>query len=97
MAIREIWRIRCVVYLDDLLLLHPDKNHLAKLAPQLPQLLQYYGWTVNLEKSHPQPTQQFQYLGWIWDSVNMTVQLLSDRHLRILKELRIAKKRIQLL
>jgi hypothetical protein len=42
MAIREIWRIRCVVYLDDLLL-HPDKNYLAKLAPQITQLLQYYG------------------------------------------------------
>jgi hypothetical protein len=37
MAIREIWRIRCVVYLDDLVFLHPDKNHLAKLAPQITQ------------------------------------------------------------
>jgi hypothetical protein len=63
MAIQEIWRIRCVVCLDDLLLLHPDKNHLAKLAPQITQFLQYFGWTVNLEKSHLQPTQQFQYLG----------------------------------
>jgi hypothetical protein len=27
MVIRQIWRIRCVVYLNDLLLPHPDKNH----------------------------------------------------------------------
>jgi hypothetical protein len=27
MVIREIWRIRCVVYLNDLLLLHQDKNY----------------------------------------------------------------------
>jgi hypothetical protein len=26
MAIREIWRIRCVIYLDDLVLLHPDRK-----------------------------------------------------------------------
>jgi hypothetical protein len=94
MAIREIWRIRCVVYLDDLLLLHPDKNHLVKLAPQITQFLQYYRWAVNFEKSHLQLTQQFQYLGWIWDSVNITVKLPKDRHLRILKELRNAKKKI---
>jgi hypothetical protein len=56
MVIREIWRIRCVVYLDDLLLLHPDKNHLEKLAPQITQFLQHFGWTVNLEKPHLQPT-----------------------------------------
>jgi hypothetical protein len=84
MVIREIWRIRCVVYMDNLLLLHPDKNHLAKLAPHITQFLQHYGWTINLEKSHLQPTQQFQYR----DSTTMTVQLPPDRHLRILKELR---------
>jgi hypothetical protein len=94
MAIREIWKIRCVVYLDYLLFLHPDKNHLAKLTLQISQFFQHYGWTVNLEKSHFQPTQQFQYLGWIWDSTTMTVQLPKDRHLRILKELRTVKKRI---
>jgi hypothetical protein len=33
-------------------------------------------------------------LGWIWDSTTMTVQLPPDRCLRILKELRTAKKRI---
>jgi hypothetical protein len=43
MAIREIWRIKCVVYFDNLLLLHPDKNHLAKLAPQITHFFQYYG------------------------------------------------------
>jgi hypothetical protein len=75
MAIREIWKIRCVVYLDNLVLLHSNKNHLEKLAPQITQFLQHFGWTVNLEKSHLQPTQQFQYLGWIWDSTTITVQL----------------------
>jgi hypothetical protein len=94
MAIREIWRIRCVVYLDDLVLLHPDKNHLEKLTTQITQFLQHFGWTINLEKSHLQPTQQFQYLGWIWDSTTMRIQLPPDRGLRILKELRTAKKRI---
>jgi hypothetical protein len=35
MAIQEIWRIRCVIYLDDLVLLHPDKEYLKKIVPQL--------------------------------------------------------------
>jgi hypothetical protein len=58
-------------------------NHLAKLAPQITQFLQYYGQTLNLKKSHLQPTQQFQYLGWIWGSTTMTVQLPKNRCLRI--------------
>jgi hypothetical protein len=51
MAIREIWWIHCVIYLYDLLL-HPNKDYLEIIVPQITQFLHYYGWTVNLEKSH---------------------------------------------
>jgi hypothetical protein len=87
MAISEIWPIHCVIYLDDLLLLHPSKDYLEKIAPQITQFLCYYSWTVNFEKSHLKPSQQFQYLGWIWNST-MTVQLPSESP----KQVKISKK-----
>jgi hypothetical protein len=34
-AIREIWRVGCVIYLDDLLILHQDPNQLFIFVPLL--------------------------------------------------------------
>jgi ABC-type uncharacterized transport system fused permease/ATPase subunit len=33
-------------------------------------------------------------LGWIWNSTNMIIQFLSERHRKVLDEIRKAKKRI---
>jgi hypothetical protein len=33
-AIREIWRVRCVIYLDDLLILHQDPHQLKDIDPR---------------------------------------------------------------
>jgi hypothetical protein len=35
-AIREIWRVRCVIYPDDLLILHQDPNRLRDSSPDNP-------------------------------------------------------------
>jgi hypothetical protein len=50
MVIREIYRVKYVIYLDNLLLLHPNKNHLKKITPQITKFLQYFGWIVSLKK-----------------------------------------------
>jgi hypothetical protein len=59
---REIWNIRCVIYLDDLLLLHEDKHYLKKVGGDISKYLSYMGWTVNIEKSHLEPSKKFEYL-----------------------------------
>jgi hypothetical protein len=47
MAIREIWGIHYVIYLDYLLLLHPNKDYLKKIALQITQFFRYYGTSKN--------------------------------------------------
>jgi hypothetical protein len=62
-AIREYWNIKTVVYLDDIILLHPEPRHLKKVGEDVTLFLQWLGWTVNLEKRHLQPSKTFRYLG----------------------------------
>jgi hypothetical protein len=42
-SIREIWRVRCLIYLDDLLILHQGPNQLKEITPQITQFLQHLG------------------------------------------------------
>lgn len=49
--IGEVWNIRCVIYLDDLLLLHEDKNYIKQICGEISKYLSYMGWTINIEKS----------------------------------------------
>jgi hypothetical protein len=74
-AIKELWKIRCVIYLDDLLILHQNQNHLKRITPQITQFLQHLGWSVNLEKSNLIPSHQFKYLSWIWNSKKNAYQI----------------------
>jgi hypothetical protein len=93
-AIREIWRVRCVIYLDDLLILHQDPNRLKEIAPQITQFLQYLGWTVNLEKSNLIPSNQFKYLGWMWNTLDMSVHLPEEIKYKKCTSVRILAKLI---
>jgi hypothetical protein len=91
-AIREYWNIKTVVYLDDIILLHQDPEHLKIVGEEVTRFLQWLGWTVNLEKSHLQPTMTFRYLGWVWDSSKLTVCLTQERRQKALNLLRDARK-----
>jgi hypothetical protein len=42
-AIRCAWNVKAVVYLDDLLLLHPDPEHLRKIQREVTRFLQWLG------------------------------------------------------
>jgi hypothetical protein len=93
-AIREFWKIRTMVYLDDIILLHQDKNHLLQAGKEITLFLQWLGWTVNHEKSHLVPSRTWKYSGWEWNSVNRLVCLPKKRRLKALATLRMAKKKI---
>jgi hypothetical protein len=78
-TIREVWRIRAVIYLDDLILLHQNAETLYETGQEVLLFLRWLGWTVNEQKSNLIPTKIWTYLGWQWNSINMTVQLKPER------------------
>ena len=56
---------RLIIYLDDMLLLHQDKDQLQQLS-QLPcQLFENLGLMINQKKSILTPTQELEF----WDSI----------------------------
>jgi hypothetical protein len=62
-AIREIWRVRCVIYLDDLLILHQDPNRLKEITPQDYPILSTSGLDCQFRKIEPNPVRSIQILG----------------------------------
>jgi hypothetical protein len=78
--IRELWGVKVVIYLDDIIVLHQDPKRLEEIGKELADYLKYLGWTVNIEKSHLVPSKTFTYLVWTLDSTNMTIQLTKERY-----------------
>lgn len=77
--------IRCVIFLDDLILLNQDPETLRKQLNIATWLLQNLGFLINWEKSVTNPTQFLEYLGFNIDSVKMTMSL-PERKLQDLQE-----------
>jgi hypothetical protein len=66
-VIRKFWNIKTAVCLDDIILLHQDKDHLLQAGKEITLLLQWLGWNVNKEKRHLIPSRTWKYLGWEWN------------------------------
>jgi hypothetical protein len=81
-----------VIYLDDILILHQDKDHLKQVGQEVLLFLKWLGWTMNVEKSQLVPARIFWYLGWQWNSVDMEVTLTEERIEKIKDELRRMRK-----
>ena len=60
--------IRCVIYLDDLLLMNRSPLALAEHTTLMLDLLEALGFLVNYLKSHLTPSQEVEYLGFVVDS-----------------------------
>ena len=67
--------IRCVIYLDDLILLHQEPVMLQNQLQMTISLLQNLGFIINWEKSVINPTRKIEYLGFHIDSSSMTMSL----------------------
>jgi hypothetical protein len=48
--VRQHWRVRMVVYMDDILILHQDRAYLELATAQICVYLQSLGWTFALDK-----------------------------------------------
>jgi hypothetical protein len=79
-AILKQLGIRCMIYIDDILLLHQDRLQLARsMVVTLSLLQRQAGLNVKTSKCSFHPSQRFQCLGYVWDTANMKVLVPSKR------------------
>ena len=83
--IRQNLVIRCVMYLDDLLIFGRTKSVCLQKAKKVMTLLQELGFTINIKKSILEPTQQIEFLGLILDSIQMKVFLPEPKGLDMIE------------
>ena len=75
--------IRTVIYLDDLLLIHHQKDTLSEIFLYVRRLLSSLGFIVKLEKCSPEPTRRLVFLGAVLDTTYMSVALPEEQIHRI--------------
>lgn len=71
--------IQCVVYMDDLLLLHPSLEAAQQQTRLAIDLLTGLGWSVNMEKSELQPKHSLRFLGFVINSHTLTLHVTKER------------------
>ncbi|XP_037298475.1 uncharacterized protein LOC119190519 [Manduca sexta] len=81
--------LRLVVYLDDYLIVHQDRNTLTAQVEIAIQFLTSLGWCINMEKSVTTPTRVIDFLGVTWDTKFNTKFLPSEKIQRIRQMLRV--------
>lgn len=94
MAILRRRGIRCIIYIDDLLLLSQSRPELIQIASEALSLLQLLGFAINWEKSHLIPSQSFPFLGFLLNSTTMSLVLPADKLQRIKQDCRQALHRL---
>jgi hypothetical protein len=80
-VVRELRRtgVRCLIYLDDLLLVGRTRREACTAVRKAQALLEALGWIINIEKSVLVPTQQIRYLGLLVDTVRMQIIAPPDK------------------
>ncbi|KAH7828266.1 putative Reverse transcriptase (RNA-dependent DNA polymerase) [Monocercomonoides exilis] len=81
--VRQRWNVRCVSFLDDVLLLHQDAEELSRITEEISQWFETLGFIINKEKSETALKQVFTYLGWIWNTNQMSVCLEQERRMSL--------------
>ena len=72
--------IRCLIYIDDLLVLDQDRDRLARAMAIAMNLLQdQIGLQIKVSKCSFHPSRTFKCLGLIWDTCSMTVSIPPSR------------------
>lgn len=71
--------IRCVIYLDDLLIMAETRAQAVTHTREARELLESLGWTVNLEKSELTPHREIVYLGFRVNSQDMSLYVPTQK------------------
>jgi ribonuclease HI len=86
-AVRERWRARMTFYMDDSLLLFPDKETAEQQTREIATFFMDLGWTLSEEKCQYTPTQQIEFLGWKWDLRTYTVCMAEEKRHGLMSQL----------
>ena len=78
--------MHCVVYINDLLLLHQDKKKLREFSATVLVLLESLGFLINYPKSVLGPTQNLVFLGFTMNSVEKELSLPAEKLEKIVVE-----------
>ena len=75
--------IRTVIYLDDLLLIHRQRDTLTEIFHSVRGLLSSLGFLVNLKKRSPASTHRLIFLGAVLDTTQMSIALPVEQIVQI--------------
>ena len=78
--------IRCVVYLDDFLIMCQDKEEARRQTWLVSDLLEALGFLVNYRKSVTTPVQELTFLGFVINSLERKIRLPEEKVSGIRKE-----------
>ena len=78
--------LRLIVYLDDMLIMHVNKDQLEAMAPLVCNLFEALGLMVNTKKSILNPAQLIEFLGFQINSLTMKFTLPSEKGKKIQQE-----------
>ena len=81
--------IRCVIYLDDLLLLHQNRDTLKEHTATALALLEALGFLVNYPKSMLDPSQIMVFLGFTINSIRKELSLPTEKVGKIVAEVKV--------
>ncbi|KAA6395240.1 MAG: hypothetical protein EZS28_009231 [Streblomastix strix] len=79
--------IKIIKYVDDILLLHQNKEHLKNITQKVMETLKYFGFTMNTEKSETESNQTVIFLGWEWNLAYATIKPNLKKQLLLLHDL----------
>ncbi|KAA6380627.1 MAG: hypothetical protein EZS28_023847 [Streblomastix strix] len=79
--------IKIIDNIDDFILFHQNKEYLKNMTQKVIDLLQYFGSTINTEKSETEPKQTVIFLGREWNLANATVKTKLKQRLLLLHNL----------
>ena len=71
--------IRIVIFLDDLLIMHQDREQCQKIFHQVTNLLSNLGFLIKQEKCSSCPTQQITFLGAFLNTISMAIALPKEK------------------
>lgn len=80
--------VRIVIYLDDMLILHQNRNCLLALTQETVELITPLGFLINWKKSELSPTQSLEFLGMGIDSVRFIFRLPTEKVEKLRKRCR---------
>ncbi|KAH7825037.1 putative Reverse transcriptase (RNA-dependent DNA polymerase) [Monocercomonoides exilis] len=86
--IRGQWKVKLVIYIDDILLMHIDRDALRLISQEIAQFLRNLGWILSEEKLNQEPTGSVEFLGWLWNSEKMKVTLHERKRVLLLEDVR---------